>query len=44
MDMTVTEQIEAIRRRMCCDYCKYMETLKRDELREKCVNCPLREL
>ena len=53
-DMTVTEQIEAVKTRMCDDYCRYqelsLETIEDpDEAfewlqRNYCQNCPLSEL
>lgn len=53
-DMTITEQLEAVKTRMCDDYCRYqelsLETIKDpDEAfewlqRNYCQNCPLSEL
>jgi len=50
MDMTVTEQINAIADNICRNYCKYSDT--GDEEKEGCElcdsehfrNCPLNEL
>lgn len=51
VDMTVTEQLNAISDRMCEEYCKYYEKMKDmdEEESEKyadvyCLNCPLGEL
>ena len=51
MDMTVTEQIKAIRQKMCESYCKYSVYDQEDKVRERditekisCENCPIREL
>ena len=51
LDMTVTEQLNAIGDRMCEEYCKYYEKMKDmdEEESEKyadvyCLNCPLGEL
>lgn len=47
-DMTVTEQISAIREKMCSDYCKYNKDgephKKSTTEKMACVVCPLREL
>lgn len=50
-DMTVTEQIIAIRRMICANYCKYSEWAEKtkDEQEQKllktmCEHCPFREL
>lgn len=52
MDMTVTEQIKAIREGMCKSYCKYHEKgeqlINPDDYIEfmdkHCKGCPIREL
>lgn len=50
MDMTVTEQINAIADNICRNYCKYPDTWDEEkegcELSESehCRNCPLGEL
>ena len=50
-DMTVTEQIIAIRRMICANYCKYSEWAEKSKdgeaqelLKTMCAHCPLREL
>lgn len=54
MDMTVSEQIAAVREKICDEYCKYTEQYLAcykdpDEAQEKlladiCQYCPMREL
>ena len=54
MDMTIAEQVEAVKEQICRDYCKhteaYLATYKDpDEAEEKlladiCQYCPMREL
>ena len=54
MDMTIAEQVEAVKEQICRDYCKhteaYLATYKDpDEAQEKlladiCQYCPMREL
>lgn len=54
MDMTIAEQIAAVREKICDDYCKYTEQYlgcykDPDEAQEKlladmCQYCPMREL
>ena len=53
-DMTITEQIAAVREKICDDYCKFTEQYLScykdpDEAQEKlladmCQYCPMREL
>ena len=53
-DMTITEQFESIKKRMCDNYCKFPEMSKlaygdTDEALERlmesyCNHCPLQEL
>lgn len=50
-DMTVTEQIRAIRQKICSDYCKYSIYDQEGKMRERditeqiaCEHCPIREL
>lgn len=50
-DMTVSEQIKAIRRMICANYCKYSEWAEKSKdgeaqelLKTMCEHCPLREL
>lgn len=51
LDMTVIEQIVAIREKMCSDYCKYKSQAEKNPtwatqaiFKEVCEKCPLREL
>lgn len=43
LDMTVTEQIQAIKEDMCNKNCKY-HGKKTEEAKEKCQECPLKKL
>lgn len=42
---TVTEILEEVSNKICDHYCKYPnEITDQEELKEKCLNCPLRKL
>lgn len=50
-DMTVSEQLKAIRRMICANYCKYSEWAEKSKddeaqelLKTMCEHCPSREL
>ena len=53
-DMTISEQLEAIKNRMCDDYCKmpehYLSMIKDPDeandvmIHAECIHCPLSEL
>ena len=49
-DMTVCEQIEAIKDRICMEYCKWPDRFNEEDEgceladSEHCKNCPLNEL
>lgn len=42
-DMTIREQLAAIREIFCEKYCKYRK-LKGEDLNEKCKDCPVRKI
>lgn len=45
MDMTITEQLEAVKSTFCWEYCKFNSEDNEKELEEKhCRNCPLKEI
>lgn len=42
---TVTDILEEVSNKICDHYCKYPnEITDQEELKEKCLNCPLRKL
>ena len=43
LDMTVCEQIQAVKEDMCTKNCKY-HGMKTEEAKEKCQECPLKKL